>query len=269
MGSREIRGITAMEMDRRKFLKLFGASALVGMLGGWEAVELLAPGEAEARYMSKPEALTAERWVMIIDTKKLDGETARRCIAACHYMHNVPDIEDPKREIKWIWLEEFEHAFTGQRQDYIADRVQGIPFLVLCNHCNNPPCVRVCPTKATWKREDGIVMMDQHRCIGCRFCMAACPYGSRSFNWMDPRPFIKKGYAEYPTREKGVVEKCNFCAERLAKGLMPACVETSKGALIFGDLADSQSAVRNALREHYTLRRKAYLGTNPQVYYVV
>ena len=269
MGSREIRGITGMEMDRREFLKLFGASALVGMLGGWEAVEFLAPGEAEARYMSKPEALTAERWAMVIDTKKLDGETARRCIAACHYMHNVPDIEDPKREIKWIWLEEFEHAFTGQRQDHIADRVQGIPFLVLCNHCNNPPCVRVCPTKATWKREDGIVMMDQHRCIGCRFCMAACPYGSRSFNWMDPRPFIKKGYAEYPTREKGVVEKCNFCAERLAKGLMPACVETSKGALIFGDLADSQSAVRKVLREHYTLRRKPYLGTNPQVYYVV
>ena len=269
MGSREIRGITGMEMDRREFLKLFGASALVGMLGGWEAVEFLAPGEAEARYMSKPEALTAERWAMVIDTKKLDGETARRCIAACHYMHNVPDIEDPKREVKWIWLENFQHAFTGQRQDHIADRVQGIPFLVLCNHCNNPPCVRVCPTKATWKREDGIVMMDQHRCIGCRFCMAACPYGSRSFNWMDPRPFIKKGYAEYPTREKGVVEKCNFCAERLAKGLMPACVEISKGALIFGDLADSQSAVRNALREHYTLRRKPYLGTNPQVYYVV
>ena len=258
-----------MEMDRREFLKLFGASALVGMLGGWEAVELLAPGEAEAEYLAKPEALEAERWAMVIDTKKMDGETARGCIAACHHAHNVPDIDDPKREIKWIWLEDFEHAFTGQPQDYIADRVEGTPFLVLCNHCNNPPCVRVCPTKATWKRIDGIVMMDQHRCIGCRFCMAACPYGSRSFNWMDPRPFIEKGYPEYPTREKGVVEKCNFCAERLAKGLVPACVETSKGALIFDDLADSQSAVRKALRQHYTLRRKPYLGTNPQVYYVV
>ena len=258
-----------MEMDRREFLKRVGVSALVGMLGGWEAVELLAPGEAEAKYLAKPEALTAERWAMVIDTKKIDGETARSCIAACHHVHNVPDIDDPKREIKWIWIEGFEHAFTGQHQEHIADRVEGTPFLVLCNHCNNPPCVRVCPTKATWKREDGIVMMDQHRCIGCRFCMAACPYGSRSFNWMDPRPFIKKGYPEYPTREKGVVEKCNFCAERLAKGLMPACVETSKGALIFSDLADSQSAVRKVLREHYTLRRKPYLGTNPQVYYVV
>ena len=86
---------------------------------------------------------------------------------------------------------------------------------------------------------------------------------------MDPRPFIKKGYSEFPTRENGVVEKCNFCAERLAKGLMPACVETSKGTLVFGDLADPQSAVRKVLREHYSLRRKPYLGTNPQVYYVV
>jgi len=258
-----------MEMDRREFLKRVGVSALVGMLGGWEAVELLAPGEAEAKYLAKPEALTAERWAMVIDTKKIDGETARSCIAACHHVHNVPDIDDPKREIKWIWIEGFEHAFTGQYQEHIADRVEGTPFLVLCNHCNNPPCVRVCPTKATWKREDGIVMMDQHRCIGCRFCMAACPYGSRSFNWMDPRPFIKKGYPEYPTRGKGVVEKCNFCAERLAKGLMPACVETSKGALIFGDLGDTRSAVRKVLREHYTLRRKPYLGTNPQVYYVM
>ncbi|MCD6319198.1 MAG: 4Fe-4S dicluster domain-containing protein, partial [Candidatus Desulfofervidaceae bacterium] len=115
-----------------------------------------------------------------------------------------------------------------------------------------------------------IVMMDMHRCIGCRFCMAACPYGSRSFNWQDPRPFIKKENPEYPTRTKGVVEKCDFCAERLDKGLLPACVEACKEkALIFGDLGDPNSEVSKVLRSHYTIRRKPGLGTGPQIYYIV
>jgi len=230
---------------------------------------LLAPGELDAKYLPKPEALTAKRWAMAVDIKKMDEDTAKKCIEVCHRIHNVPDIGDPRREIKWIWLEPFENAFPGQHQEHIAERLKKEPFIVLCNHCDNPPCVRVCPTKATWKREDGIVMMDQHRCIGCRFCMAACPFGSRSFNWGDPRPFIKKGYPEYPTREKGVVEKCNFCAERLAKGLMPGCVEASDGALVFGDLADPKSEVRRVFRQHFAIQRKPHLGTNPQVYYIV
>ena len=257
------------DIDRREFLKIAGVSTVVGLLGGWKAVELLAPGELEAKYFPKPEALTAKRWAMVVDTRKMDGETAKKCIEVCHRIHNVPDIGDPKREIKWIWLEPFENAFPGQLQEYLAEPLKENPFIVLCNHCDNPPCVRVCPTKATWKREDGIVMMDQHRCIGCRFCMAACPFGSRSFNWGDPRPFIKKRNPEYPTREKGVVEKCNFCAERLAKGLMPGCVEASDGALVFGDLAASESEVRKVLGQHFTIKRKPYLGTNPQVYYRV
>ncbi len=258
-----------MDINRREFLKITGASTIVGLLGGWKAVELLAPGELEAKYLPKTEALTAKRWAMVVDNKKMDEKTAKKCIEICHRIHNVPDIGDPKREIKWIWLEPFENAFPGQRQEHTAERLNGKPLIVLCNHCDNPPCVRVCPTKATWKREDGIVMMDQHRCIGCRFCMAACPFGSRSFNWGDPRPFIKKKNPEYPTREKGVVEKCDFCAERLAKGLIPACVEVSNGALVFGDLADPKSDVRKTLRTHYSIRRKPHLGTNPQVYYIV
>jgi Fe-S-cluster-containing dehydrogenase component len=102
---------------------------------------------------------------------------------------------------------------------HTSEEMDHRPFLVLCNHCENPPCVRACPTQATFKREsDGIVLMDFHRCIGCRFCMAACPYGSRSFNFRDPRPFIEEHQQSIPTRMKGVVEKCNFCAERLAVG---------------------------------------------------
>jgi molybdopterin-containing oxidoreductase family iron-sulfur binding subunit len=112
-------------------------------------------------------------------------------------------------------------------------------------------------------------MMDFHRCIGCRFCMAACPYGARSFNFRDPRPFIKETNLKFPTRMKGVVEKCSFCAERLAEGKLPACVEASNGILIFGDLDDPQSEVRQILRENYTIRRKQNLGTGPSVYYIV
>lgn len=258
-----------MDISRREFLRIAGASTIVGVLGGWAAVELLAPGELEERNLPKPEALSAKRWAMVVDMNKMDEEIASKCIDVCHRVHNVPDIGDPKHEIKWLWLEPFENAFPEKKHDHIAEHLKGKPFIVLCNHCDNPPCVRVCPTKATWKREDGVIMMDQHRCIGCRFCMAACPFGSRSFNWGDSRPLIKNRDPEYPTREKGVVEKCNFCAERLAKGLIPACVEVSNGALIFGDLTDPESDVRKILRTHYSIRRKPHLGTNPQVYYIV
>ncbi|NQU04099.1 MAG: 4Fe-4S binding protein, partial [Syntrophaceae bacterium] len=172
-------------IDRRKFLKITGVSTIVGLLGGWKFVELLAPGELEATYLPKAEALTAKRWAMLIDMEKLTGETAGKCIKTCHRIHNVPDVGDPKREIKWLWLERFEHAFPGDEHDHMPESVEEGRFFVMCNHCDNPPCVRVCPTKATWQREDGIIMMDQHRCIGCRYCMAACPFGARSFNWGD------------------------------------------------------------------------------------
>jgi molybdopterin-containing oxidoreductase family iron-sulfur binding subunit len=101
--------------------------------------------------------------------------------------------------------------------------------------------------------------------------MAACPYGSRSFNFRDPRAegAIKNQNTEFPTRMKGVVEKCNFCAERLAVGKPPACVEVSKGALAFGDLSNPKSEVRKLLKENYAIRRKQNLGTNPSVYYLV
>jgi [DsrC]-trisulfide reductase subunit O len=140
----------------------------------------------------------------------------------------------------------------------------------MCNHCTNPPCVRVCPTKATFKRADGIVMMDMHRCIGCRFCMAGCPFGARSFNFREPLPYIKAENPDYPRRERGVVEKCTFCTERLAVGKLPACVEACKvGALTFGDLEDHNSPVRKLLASRFTIRRKPELGTGPNVYYIV
>ena len=120
--------------------------------------------------------------------------------------------------------------------------------------------------------------MDFHRCIGCRFCMAACPYGARSFNWRDPRgkdengqPFIKKINSEFPTRMRGVVEKCNLCTERLAKGLIPACVEATgnTGAMFFGDLNDGKSKINKVLQEKFTIQRKPALGTKPSVFYII
>ncbi len=140
---------------------------------------------------------------------------------------------------------------------------------MLCNHCESPACVRVCPTKATFRRKDGIVVMDYHRCIGCRYCMAGCPFGARSFNFMDPRNHIAKVNPTFPTRMRGVVEKCTFCSELLAVGKMPLCVEASNGAIAFGDLTDPESSVRKLLAENFTLRRKPTLGTEPSVYYIL
>lgn len=271
-----------MGVNRREFLKIAGVTTLLGA-GAKSAIDVLARENQDASEISpNPDALVGKRWAMVIDPKKClarverDGD-CKDCILACHRVHNVPDFGNPKDEIKWIWNEKYEHVFPGQEHEYIEESVRGKPFVVLCNHCDNPPCVRVCPTKATFKRRDGIVMMDYHRCIGCRFCMAGCPFGSRSFNWRDPRgkdkdgrPFIKETNPEFPTRMRGVVEKCNFCEERLARGLIPACVEACKEkALVFGDLENPDSEVRTLLRSHYTIRRKPELGTMPQVYYIV
>jgi len=270
-----------MGIDRRDFIKLAGLSTLLG-LGGKSAFELLRPGQVEAAMEAETQALKAKRWSMVMDMRKLDEQTLKKCIDACHKVHNVPNLKKPvdpkvkisdddriRWEIKWIWTEHYHHAFPGEAPEHMNEKVEHMNFPVLCNHCDNPPCVRVCPTKATFRRDDGIVMMDMHRCIGCRFCMAGCPFGARSFNWRDPRAFVKEELPDYPTREIGVVEKCTFCAERLAKGLMPACVVASQGAMAFGDLSDPKSKVRELLRTNFTIRRKPHLGTNPQVYYIV
>lgn len=266
-----------MTINRREFLKIAGMSTLAG-LGSASVITSISRGQLEASQISPgPEALIGKRWGLIVDMSKFQSEEDYKRVAdACHTIHNVPDLRNPKHEIKWIWNEKFVHAFPEQEDHFLPEDLKHKPFIVLCNHCDNPPCVRVCPTKATFKRKDGIVMMDMHRCIGCRFCMAACPYGARSFNWRDPRgkdengrPFIEKENPEFPMRTKGVVEKCTLCYERLAEGLKPACVEKSNGGLIFGDLDDPDSEIREVLRTQYTIRRKPELGTRPSLYYVI
>ncbi len=248
-----------MKITRKGFLRLLGGS--VG------SAFVIGAGKVVQAVRSALPA--APRWGMAIDfTKCQKGCDA--CTRACRLAHNIPQIPDPKQEIKWIWEEQYENVFPSQPAAFAREGLAASKLLVLCNHCADPPCTRVCPTQATWKRDDGIVMMDYHRCIGCRYCMAACPYGSRSFNWVDPRPYIETVNPQYPTRTKGVVEKCDFCAERLDDGQLPACVEAcQEKALIFGDLHDENSAVRQALRSRYGVQREPELGTDPSVFYLV
>jgi len=254
-----------MKLTRKDFLRIAagtvvaaGAGRLVHAIGGNDARPPALPAQAK------------RRWGMAIDLQKCREEKeCDTCIKACHLAHNVPEIPNRAHEVKWIWNERYENVFPFQQNEYARQTFQS-SLTVLCNHCAHPPCVRVCPTQATWKREDGVVMMDYHRCIGCRYCMAACPYGSRSFNYVDPRPHIGKVNPDFPTRAAGVVEKCNFCEERLANGQLPACVEACpRKALIFGDLNDENSPVRHALRGRYSIQRQPELGCGPSIFYLV
>lgn len=260
-----------MNKNRRSFLKVAGLSVFA--LAGGFGTEAQAAGKAS--YEAAPKALKAKRWAMVIDTRAFrTADDYKDIIAACHAAHNVPDVRrrvdgHELQEIKWIWTDSYEHVFPDDMNEHLSAGVRARVYPLLCNHCTNPPCVRVCPTQATYQLPNGVVTMDYHRCIGCRFCMAGCPYGARSFNFRDPQKYVREINPEYPMRTRGVVEKCTFCEERLAKGQLPACVEASEGAMIFGDLNDPDSPVRQALARNYTIRRKPSLGTQPGVYYII
>jgi len=275
-----------MDENRRSFLKKAGCTAL-GIGGG---LPMLVAARSAVTERSED---STSQWAMVIDLRKLlelpkDQQKAicDACARACHQAHNVPEIPDPQEEVKWIWAEKFEHAFPDQFHPRASDRIKAADVPVLCNHCDRPSCVRVCPTKATWKRKDGLVMMDMHRCIGCRYCMAACPYGARSFNWRDPRErdlstdellYFRQDLSHYPARTKGVVEKCTFCAERIRESgdPKPACVEAAEkepggqGILTFGKRTEADSPVSRKLRENHTICRRVGLGTGPNVYYII
>lgn len=278
-----------MKIDKRGFLKLSGLG-LAGLS--------VKPAAAAAARPAPAKAVDASRLALVVDMRQClnfknpdQKITCTACIDACHRSHNVPLIKDRRHEIKWIWKAPYENVFAIPHEEFAFIRrdLVGLPSLTLCNHCDEPPCVRVCPTKATFKRKsDGIVMMDYHRCIGCRYCMAGCPYGSRSFNYVDPIKHLDPEQIEssFPARTKGVVEKCSFCAERInprnpQQGPPPYCVEACREAtlqakpgatefaLTFGDLNNPRDPVAIKVRTNLTLRRKPELGTLPMVYYIV
>lgn len=255
-----------MKITRKGFLRLSGLSLLAAGCKGRES------GSApEGENAAAAEGTRKVRWGMVIDLQKCrERNCSQECIHACNAAHNIPEIADRAHEVKWIWTEPFSRVFPFAPSSTMETPDAGLEVPLMCNHCADPPCTRVCPTQATWKREDGIVMMDWHRCIGCRYCVAACPYGSRSFNWQDPRPAIAAINPDFPTRTKGVVEKCNFCEERLAKGEQPACVKAcAEKAFIFGNLADAESEPRRLLRARFAVQREPELGTGPSIYYLV
>jgi molybdopterin-containing oxidoreductase family iron-sulfur binding subunit len=201
----------------------------------------------------------------------------RRCEYACVDENN--QSQDPqihwitvlrfKKGEKWVDLEESEKYYNPPlvpEADYFYMPVQ-------CQQCENPPCVKVCPTQATWKEPDGIVVIDYNWCIGCRYCMAACPYGARRFNWAEPnrKPEeinVKTHYLGNRPRYKGVVEKCTFCIQRTRNGRYPACVEACPvGARKFGNLLDPDSEIRYAIEHKRVFRLKEDLNTYPKFYY--
>lgn len=207
--------------------------------------------------------IPGRKFVMVIDLSRC--KNAKRCQEGCRKMHNLP------QDVNWLKVLKMQ------------DSEDTAPYWMpsLCLHCDNPPCVKVCPVDATYKRSDGLVLIDNVRCIGCRFCMAACPYSARSFNWSKPKHSEELENTDYSPeksipRKIGTVEKCDFCADSLRNGELPHCVKSCpNGVYYMGDIyEDAVSNGAETVRFSELIREKAGyrlfedLGTEPIVYYL-
>jgi molybdopterin-containing oxidoreductase family iron-sulfur binding subunit len=242
-------------MDRRDFLKT-GGVLLVGSPFAY-ALRVLPVPDLAASNEDNP--LAGRRWGMVIDLNRCSAD-CDACTVACREENNVAFYGDARWDIHWI------RKVTIESKDPTSETVQSLPLL--CNHCEDPPCALVCPVQATYKREDGIVIVDHHRCIGCRYCMVACPYNARFFNYRENEEWPNK---KLPRRSHGVAESCNFCAHRVDDGGIPACVEACQkktGALSFGDMNDPESDVSRLIAEHPVKGLREDLGTEPKVLYI-
>jgi Fe-S-cluster-containing dehydrogenase component len=198
------------------------------------------------------------------------------CVAACVKENNL----DRKSKTQYIRIFEMEHGEMnpefGDGKFFHEVPVEDHFYMgVQCFHCENPPCVKACPTKATWKEPDGIVVVDYDWCIGCRYCIAACPYYGRRFNWNDPVVPLeemtkKQHYLGNRMRAKGQMEKCTFCIQRSRQGRLPACVEACPtGARVFGNLLDPKSEIRFVLKNKKVYRYKENIGTDAKFWYFI
>lgn len=207
--------------------------------------------------------IQGKKFVMVIDLSRC--KNLKKCQSACNHMHHINPGQN------WIKLNAMQEA------DHTA------PFWqpTTCMHCDEPPCVKVCPVDATFKRKDGAVLIDSDRCVGCRFCMAACPYSTRVFNWEEPK--IEKEIAEVPyncetsvPQKKGTVGKCDFCTDMIRQDKLPHCVTACpNGTFMFGDL--NEDTVTNGsetfrfsdlIKDKAGYRLMEDLGTKPSVYYL-
>jgi len=236
----------------RRALMIGGAAALGALIApGIRLVEVAAAG-ATARSEGEGQAVSSKvRWGMLIDANRCDPD-CHECVVACERENGLPA---PRRstDVQWIRKVELTDRKTG--------RALSLP--VMCQHCANPPCVDVCPTGASFKRADGIVLVDRHACIGCRYCVMACPYKARSFvhePLADQKPDVPRG--------KGCVESCTLCVHRIDRGDGPACAKACPTqAILFGDLNDPDSAISRRLREIRTTQLRADLALDPGVRY--
>ncbi|MBH89790.1 MAG: 4Fe-4S ferredoxin [Magnetovibrio sp.] len=241
-----------MTIDTSKRKLLVSGAAVAGMAIA-SGVILIAP--ANARKAGEP-ASEKVRWGLLIDSNKCDAG-CDECVAACKTENGWKGNDRPTTDPQWIRKVNLKDKKTGARHS--------LP--VMCQHCENPPCVDVCPTGASMQRADGVVLVNRHTCIGCRYCMLACPYKARSFVHEDVT-----GQKPHMPRGKGTVESCTLCVHRIDKGGTPACVEACstkarKGAIIFGDLNDPTSDIAKELSKHVTTRLRADLGLEPGVHY--
>ncbi len=225
------------------------AAGLTG-LAGLAVVSGLKPAQLLAQPNKTPGQKTSIRYGMVIDLRRCIG--CHACSIACKSEFDVA------LGVYRSWVN------YAERGNY--PNVRRFFFPRLCNHCENAPCAQICPVKATTKRDDGIVVIDQEKCIGCRYCMQACPYGARYFNW---RREPNQGKTVSPARKWGVVDKCDFCVHRVDKGIVPSCVNTCVGrARIFGNLNDPKSEVARLISSNATTVMNQDLGTKPSVYYI-
>ncbi len=232
------------------------------------------PDERDQVRIGTEEAIPGVEFGYALDISRCVG--CRRCVYACVDENN--QSRDP--QLQWIRVLEMDKDmgidFAHANPYYEAETVprEGHFYLpTACQHCRNAPCVKSCPVGATYQEEDGIVVIDYDWCIGCRCCMAACPYGARHFNWTTPSVPPEEmnpnmHYLGNRPRPKGVVEKCTFCIQRTRNGRYPACVEICPvGARKFGNLLDPGSEVREIIENKRVFVLKNELNTLPRFYY--
>jgi molybdopterin-containing oxidoreductase family iron-sulfur binding subunit len=231
------------DTQRRHFLKTSLGAAAVAIAPGMLLFDT-AHGKEES-------SSSKVRWGMLIDTTQCKAD-CNDCVSACNKENGLSG-GTAATDSQWIRKIDLKEIGSGRE----------ISLPMMCQHCEHPPCVDVCPTAASFKRADGIVLVDRHRCIGCRYCMMACPYKARSFvheSLQDQKPDVPRG--------KGTVESCTFCTQRIDKGMQPACAEACKNkAILFGNLNDANSEIAKKISSVASVQVRADLQLNTGIRY--